>query len=126
MLAALLITLYEARLAQRRFNDIRRLANSMIFEVHDSIAKVPGTTAARKVIAQRSLDYLDSLSQDAGHDRSLFTHELGTRGESTVCAATALDSLAVSFGQPWHCLRYPEPPSLNSCISIPTAGCVRA
>lgn len=71
VLAALLATLHEARIAQQRFNDVRRLANSMIFEVHDSIANVPGTTAARKLIAQRSLEYLDSLSQDAGHDRSL-------------------------------------------------------
>jgi eukaryotic-like serine/threonine-protein kinase len=71
VLAALLVTLYEARIAQRRFNDVRRLANSMIFEVHDSVAKVPGTTAARKLIAQRSLDYLDSLSQGAGRDRAL-------------------------------------------------------
>jgi serine/threonine protein kinase len=71
VLAALVVTLHEARIAQRRFNDVRRLANSMIFEVHDSIAKVPGTTAARKLIAQRSLDYLDRLSQDAGRDRAL-------------------------------------------------------
>jgi serine/threonine protein kinase/tetratricopeptide (TPR) repeat protein len=71
VLAALGVTLHEARIAQGRFNDVRRLANSMISEVHDSIAKVPGTTAARKLIAQRSLDYLDRLSQDAGRDRSL-------------------------------------------------------
>jgi serine/threonine protein kinase/tetratricopeptide (TPR) repeat protein len=71
VLAALLVTLYEARIAKRRFNDVRLLANSMIFEVHDSVAKVPGTTASRKLIAQRSLDYLDSLSQGAGGDRSL-------------------------------------------------------
>jgi serine/threonine protein kinase len=56
VLAALLVTLHEASIAQRRFNDVRRLANSMIFEVHDSVAKVPGTTAARKLIAQRSLE----------------------------------------------------------------------
>jgi eukaryotic-like serine/threonine-protein kinase len=71
VLAALVITLHEAHIAQRRFNEVRLLANSMIFEVHDSVAKVPGTTAARKLIAQRSLDYLDSLFQDAGRDRSL-------------------------------------------------------
>jgi serine/threonine protein kinase len=71
VVAALVVTLHEARVAQRRFNDVRGLANSMIFEVHDSIAKVPGTTAARKLIAQRSLDYLDRLSRDAGRDRSL-------------------------------------------------------
>ena len=49
----------------------------------------------------------------AGHNRSLFTHELRTRGEETLCAAAALGSLAVSFGQPWHCLRYPDPPKAD-------------
>ena len=48
-----------------------------------------------------------------GHDRSLFTHELGTAGQDAVCAPAALDRLAVSFGQPWHCLRYPNPPKAD-------------
>ena len=70
-------TLREARIAQRRFNDVRTLANSLMFEVHDSIENIPGATQARKLVLQRSLEYLDKLSQDAGKDPDLL-RELAT------------------------------------------------
>ncbi|MGD0630708.1 MAG: serine/threonine-protein kinase [Terracidiphilus sp.] len=51
--------------AERRFNDVRGLANSLLFEVYDSIRNLPGSTAARRVIADRALHYLDSLAQES-------------------------------------------------------------
>jgi eukaryotic-like serine/threonine-protein kinase len=51
--------------AERRFNDLRSLANSLLFEIHDSIADLPGSTAARKLLVGRALLYLDSLSQES-------------------------------------------------------------
>ena len=39
----------EAR-AQRRFDDVRRLANSFLFEFHDAIRDLPGSTPARALI----------------------------------------------------------------------------
>jgi eukaryotic-like serine/threonine-protein kinase len=78
LIATLVITLHEARVArneraraERRFNDVRQLATSLMSEIHDSVATVPGTTAARRLIAQRSLDYLDSLAREGGSDSSL-------------------------------------------------------
>ena len=78
LFAALVVTIHEARVArdertraERRFNDVRQLATSLMSEIHDSVATVPGTTAARRLIAQRSLDYLDSLAREAGSDPSL-------------------------------------------------------
>ena len=65
------------RRAETRFNDVRKLANSLIFEVHDSIADLPGATKARKVILQRALEYLDSLSKEAGNEPDLL-RELAT------------------------------------------------
>jgi hypothetical protein len=44
-----------------------------------------------------------------GHNKSLFTHQLVNNGEETLCPAAALNESAKSFGQPWHCLRYPDP-----------------
>ena len=74
----LVATIREARVAavnerraERRFNDVRDLAGSLMFEIHDSIASLPGATPARKLIVQRSLVYLDSLSREAGGDVSL-------------------------------------------------------
>jgi len=57
--------------AEARFNDVRKLANSLMFEVHDSIKDLPGSTPARKLLVSRALEYLDSLSQEAKGDRSL-------------------------------------------------------
>jgi len=57
--------------AERRFNDVRKLANSLLFELHDSIKDLPGSTPARKLLVTRALEYLDSLSQEAKGDVSL-------------------------------------------------------
>ena len=56
----------NARRAERRFNDVRKLANSLLFELHDSIKDLPGSTPARKLLVTRALQYLDSLSQEKG------------------------------------------------------------
>jgi eukaryotic-like serine/threonine-protein kinase len=57
--------------AERRFNDVRRLANSLMSEIHDSIKDLPGATPARKLLVSRALEYLDSLSKEAEGDLSL-------------------------------------------------------
>ena len=57
--------------AERRFNDVRKLANSFLFEFHDSIEKIPGTLATRQLILKRALEYLDGLAQEAGDDLPL-------------------------------------------------------
>lgn len=71
-------TIREARIAaanerraEKRFNDVRKLANSLIFELHDSIKDLPGSTPARKLLVTRALEYLDSLSAEAKTDVSL-------------------------------------------------------
>ena len=71
LIAALVITVREEWIAQRRFNDVRRLANSLIFDIHDSIKDLPGSTPARKLIVDRALQYLDNLSRESGGDLSL-------------------------------------------------------
>jgi tetratricopeptide (TPR) repeat protein len=57
--------------AERRFNDVRKLANSLMFELHDSIKDLPGSTPARKLLVSRALEYLDSLNAEAKSDASL-------------------------------------------------------
>lgn len=66
----------ERARAERRFNDVRRLANSFLFEFHDAIENLPGSTKARELVVRRALEYLDSLSSESGHDPSL-ERELG-------------------------------------------------
>jgi eukaryotic-like serine/threonine-protein kinase len=57
--------------AERRFQDVRALANSLIFDVHDSIQDLAGATVARKLIVDKALHYLDSLEQESQGDASL-------------------------------------------------------
>lgn len=59
------------RRAEERFNDVRKLANSLMFELHDSIKDLPGSTPARKLLVSRALQYLDRLSAEAKTDASL-------------------------------------------------------
>jgi tetratricopeptide (TPR) repeat protein/predicted Ser/Thr protein kinase len=65
--AAMLITVRERDTAQRRFNQVRHFAGQML-EVEHDLERVPGATQARERIVKTSLDYLESLSKDAGND----------------------------------------------------------
>ena len=85
------ITLREKRVAEHRFSDLRKLANSLIFEIDDSIADVPGSTAARKLLVSRALEYLDSLSHEAKGDVSLQTE-----------VATAYERVGDVLGYPYY------------------------
>ena len=78
LLVGIIATAWQARVAQserarseRRFNEVRQLANSFVFEVHDAVVNLPGSTTARSLIVERGLSYLDSLAQDAAGDRGL-------------------------------------------------------
>ncbi|MGI8820020.1 MAG: hypothetical protein ACR2ID_03985 [Chthoniobacterales bacterium] len=75
LIAGALATSWQARRANRRFQEVRQLANSFLFEFHDAIAALPGATEARRLIVTRALQYLDSLSGEAAGDRRL-QHEL--------------------------------------------------
>jgi eukaryotic-like serine/threonine-protein kinase len=71
LLGGVAATAWEARIANRRFNDVRKLANSYLFEFHDAIRDLPGSTPARQLVAKRALEYLDSLSRESGSDKAL-------------------------------------------------------
>jgi serine/threonine protein kinase/predicted negative regulator of RcsB-dependent stress response len=71
LIGGIIATTRAARRAERRFNDVRALANSFVFEFHDAIKDLQGATPARELVVRRALQYLDSLSQEARGDRSL-------------------------------------------------------
>ena len=91
LLAGLAITLREARIArqqteiarqqraqsEQRFNDLRQVANSLMFEFYDSIKDLAGATPAKALLIQSSREYLDRLARDAKDDASL-QQELAT------------------------------------------------
>ena len=71
LVAGLIATTLEARRADRRFEDVRRLAKSILFELEPQIANLPGSTQARGTLVRRALEYLDGLSREAGNNRDL-------------------------------------------------------
>jgi eukaryotic-like serine/threonine-protein kinase len=71
---------FQQQRAERRFQDVRALANSLMFDVHDAIKDLPGATKARKLLVDRALHYLDGLASDENNDVSL-QKELATAYE---------------------------------------------
>jgi eukaryotic-like serine/threonine-protein kinase len=57
--------------ARRRFEDVRGLARAVLFDLHDAIAPLPGSTKARATLVSTALRYLDSLAADAASDPAL-------------------------------------------------------
>ncbi len=60
--------IYQARIAERRFQDVRKLAHTFVFDLHDEVAKLDGSTKAREMMVQTGLQYLDNLAKNAGGD----------------------------------------------------------
>jgi serine/threonine protein kinase/tetratricopeptide (TPR) repeat protein len=57
--------------AEKRFNDVRRLADSLMFEIDDSVKDLQGSTPTRRLIVSRALEYLDSLASEAADNPAL-------------------------------------------------------
>lgn len=83
--AGLAATTYQARIAsserakaERRFNDVRQLANSFMFEVNAQIVSSP--IKARELLVARAIEYLDKLSAESSNDIELES-ELATAYE---------------------------------------------
>jgi eukaryotic-like serine/threonine-protein kinase len=82
LIAAVVVTTWQARIASRerlraeqRFDDVRQLANAYLFELHDAIRDLPGSTPARQLLVSRGLQYLDKLAADAT-DRADLSSEI--------------------------------------------------
>ena len=61
----------EKARAERRFNDVRKLANTVLFDYHDAIKDLPGATKVRERLVKDALNYLDSLAGEAHGDPAL-------------------------------------------------------
>src|SRR5437899_5623345 len=72
------VTTHEAQVAraeraraERRFEDVRQLANALLFDLDAAVKDLPGATPARKLIVQEALTYLDRLASEASGDAAL-------------------------------------------------------
>jgi eukaryotic-like serine/threonine-protein kinase len=69
--AGVVATTYQARRAERRFAQVRGIANALMVDVHDAIRDLPSSAAAQDVVVRTAVEYLDGLAQEAGTDRAL-------------------------------------------------------
>jgi non-specific serine/threonine protein kinase/serine/threonine-protein kinase len=78
LVGGIVATLRQARIAEanrrraeRRFDDVRKLANSFLFDVHDQVRELPGSTVVRQRLVATAQEYLDSLAREAQGDLGL-------------------------------------------------------
>lgn len=78
LIAGIAGSLWQASVAERqrdraeqRFDTAREAVQTLLFEIHDEVANLPGSTPARELIVSESLEYLSRLSTTANDDLQL-------------------------------------------------------
>jgi tetratricopeptide (TPR) repeat protein len=74
--AGLAVSIHEAQRASSRQQQVRMMADKLVFDVHDAVRDLPGSTKARAVIVQTALHYLDA-SVNSVHGDGVAEKELG-------------------------------------------------
>ncbi|MDQ6620171.1 MAG: protein kinase [Pseudomonadota bacterium] len=76
MCTALVIASWQATVAnaqrvraEHHLSSVRKLANAVLFDLNDELAKSP--TRARKLMVDKALEYLNTVAEDAGRDADL-------------------------------------------------------
>jgi non-specific serine/threonine protein kinase/serine/threonine-protein kinase len=57
--------------AERQLADVRRLAETLIFKVHDAVAPLPGSTPVRKMLVSEGLAYLERMQAESSGKEDL-------------------------------------------------------
>ena len=78
LIVAAVVTAWQAQVArrerdkaERRFNQVRKLANAVVFKYHDGVEHLAGSTPVRQMMVKDALEYLDNLSRESANDPSL-------------------------------------------------------
>jgi len=61
----------QKAIAEKRFAEVRELANKVVFRYHDEIAKFSGATALREELVNDAVKYLDGLNAEQIEDNQL-------------------------------------------------------
>lgn len=78
ILTRLFFTLWQANetrkerdRAEKRFNEVRKLSNSILSDITPKIEHLQGSTEARQLLVKNALEYLDSLAVESQKDADL-------------------------------------------------------
>ena len=66
----------QRALAEKRFGEVRQMANNVVFKYYSEAEKLDGSTKMREMMVTDATAYLDGLAQDAAGDETL-QKELG-------------------------------------------------
>ena len=59
---------WQASRLSARVAEDQKLASSFLVDLHDQIARLPGSTPAREVLLSKSVEYLNGLARETGDD----------------------------------------------------------
>lgn len=71
LLAGTATTVYQAQRAERRFQQVRQLASTLLNDFDRRIQSLPQSVELREWMATTVIQYLDNLAKEAGTDESL-------------------------------------------------------
>lgn len=78
LLGGLLATLWQAReakrereIAERRFDNLRKVSDSFVTEIHGAIENLPGSLPARRMLMRHAVEQLDALAAESGDNPAL-------------------------------------------------------
>ncbi len=71
LVAGVWATVYQARRAERRFQQVRKLANTFLSDFDKELQVIAGATKAREMLVATALEYLDNLTAEASGDAEL-------------------------------------------------------
>jgi eukaryotic-like serine/threonine-protein kinase len=69
--AAGAFAVWQAHRLSVRVDEDRKLASSFLADIHDEIARLPGSTPVRQALLAKSVEYLNGLSREKGSDREV-------------------------------------------------------
>ncbi len=61
----------QQHIAEQRFEQVRKIANTFIFDYHDEIAKLDGSTKLRERLVTDGVNYLDAVAREETNDPEL-------------------------------------------------------
>ena len=77
LIVGIAISIQQARIAQQRYQQVRKLASTFVFDVEAAARDLPGSMKVRQLIASTGIEYLDNLARSSARDWDL-KRELAT------------------------------------------------
>jgi len=90
LIAGIVATTIQARRAEQRFQIVRGLARTMLFDLYNEMERLPGSISLRAATIRTVVNYLDTLAQSGSHDPELDLE-----------IATAYERVALIEGHPF-------------------------